>query len=158
MSSAEAVCDYEIARTIKYGADWSTCGDEEAEEIQDSDLRIEIQLAEEMVSRMEIEDDEDAPAFDRETLARAVGFLNAQSAEIRRMYGSFPPVPNIAPGPNMSVDLHWKTTNWELLVNIPASREKLATFYGDNYGTQRVKGSFDLTAFNYGIISWMMKN
>jgi hypothetical protein len=41
-------------------------------------------------------------------------------------------------------------------VNIPASVDKLASFYGDNYGAQKIKGSVDLKTFNLVIASWLM--
>src|ERR1700678_3773675 len=115
----------------------------------DRALCIEIERAEGMLENAD-DRDEDAAVFSRETLDRAVEFLKAQSAKLRKMYGSFAPVPHIGPGPDESVDLHWKRESWELLVNIPANPDRLATFYGDDYGAQKIKGSLDPRTINYG--------
>ena len=66
------------------------------------------------------------------------------------------PVPRIGPGPEGSIDLHWKQPSWELLVNIPADANEMATFYGDNYGVQKIRGTLDPQKFNLGIAAWLM--
>jgi hypothetical protein len=104
------------------------------------------------------EEEEDGPGFSSDTLLRARNFLLTQSKQSRQICGYFPPAPRIGPGPNGSVDLYWKERDWELLINIPADSEKLATFYGDDYGSQRIKGSFDPDSFHYGIIPWLFRN
>jgi len=123
----------------------------------DHALRTEIEYAKAMLVRSD-DEDEDAPRFSKDAFSRAIEFLRAQSTQFRKMLGSFAPTPSIGPGPDGSVDLHWKKQGWELLVNIPADPGKIATFYGDNYGAQKIKGSFDPKTFNYGIIAWLMNN
>jgi hypothetical protein len=66
------------------------------------------------------------------------------------------PVPHIGAGPNGSIDLHWKRKNSELLVNIPADPNGLVTYYGDDYGAQKVKGTMNLSTFNLGIAACLM--
>ena len=40
--------------------------------------------------------------------------------------------PEISPGPEGSFDLHWKTADRELLINVPARSEESIAFYGDD--------------------------
>jgi len=126
-------------------------------ERRDIALRAEIEHARGMIGNVEDEDVE-VPVFSEQSLNRAIAFLRAQSAQFRKMFGTFAPVPNIGPGPSGSVDLHWRREGWELLVNIPSGGSRLATFYGDDYGAQKIKGGFDPTTFNYGVIMWLMNS
>ena len=124
----------------------------------DEALRSEIQRAERMLENSSEQDEEEGPIFSIETLNRADFFLHAQSNQFRKMYGDFPPAPQVGPGPNASVDLHWKQKDWELLVNVPADADRPATFYGDNYGIQKIKGTLNTKSFNNGIILWLMSS
>ena len=40
--------------------------------------------------------------------------------------------PKIHPGPEGSIDLHWKSSNRELLINVPANSEDPIGYYGDD--------------------------
>jgi hypothetical protein len=40
--------------------------------------------------------------------------------------------PEIMPGPNGSMDLHWKTDARELLINVPPRSEETISYYGDD--------------------------
>jgi hypothetical protein len=137
---------------------WEPHAGDEAPKDLDPALCAEIERAEAALERVEGAEEEDALVYSKDALRRASTFLNAQSAHSRKMYGVFAPVPDIGGGPNGSVDLHWRRKDCELLVNIPASDKELAAFYGDDYGTCKIKGSFDPTDFDFGIIMWLMKN
>ena len=126
-----------------------------ADKTEDQALRSEINRAKQM---LETERDDEGPIFSTETLSTAAFFLTAQSNQFRQIFGSFPPAPAIGPGPNASVDIYWKQESWELLVNFPAESNRPATFYGDNYGIQKIKGSLDTKSFNNGIIQWLMNS
>jgi len=136
--------------------DWIDESSQRRNSVKEDDLQIELQRAVGMLNDFDADTDE--RLFTLETLDRASAFLRAQSAKFRKMYGEDAPVPNIGVGPDASVDLHWKGADWELLVNIPEDTSKFATFYGDDYGSQKIKGSFDPQILNYGIIMWLMKN
>lgn len=126
-------------------------------EEQDTSLIAELSRAD---SSLELSEDvdEDAGIFSHEHLLRAKSFLVAQSGQFRKICGQFPPAPRIGPGPNGSIDLYWKEKDWELLINIPAESGKMATFYGDDYGSQKIKGSFDPSFFHYGIVPWLIRS
>lgn len=118
---------------------------------EDAELATELKRVEGLLERV---DDEGTSLYSREAFNRARGFLEAQSAKAKKMYSVCAPVPDIGPGPKGSIDLHWKSKNRELLVNIPA--DKPAIYYGDDYGVEKFKGTLDPTTSNFGIILWLM--
>ena len=68
------------------------------------------------------------------------------------------PTPQINPGPEGSIDVHWKTRQFELLLNFPADPTLPAGFYGDDYGTLKIKGKMRTEGFNQGLLLWLMKH
>jgi hypothetical protein len=100
-------------------------------------------------------DGEGSPAYSPQTVNRARIFLAAYVRTLWVSRGVEPTMPRIAPGPDGTIDIHWKQPTWELLVNIPAHEREMAAFYGDNYGAQKIRGSFDLGKFNLGIAEWL---
>jgi hypothetical protein len=95
--------------------------------------------------------------YSEETLDRAVAFLEMHIDRLWRSYGVRAPIPTIGPGPAGSVDLFWEWASWKLLVNIPAAPDTLATFYADDRGRQRTKGSFDSNEFSPGIAACLTR-
>jgi hypothetical protein len=118
---------------------------------EDTELATELKRVEDLLGR---NDDEGLPLYSKEAFNRARCFLKTQSAKAKKMYSLFAPVPDIGPGPNGSIDLHWKLKNCELLVNVPA--DKPAVYYGDDYGVGKLKGTLDPTTSDFGIILWLM--
>jgi len=118
-------------------------------------LEAEIARAEEILKLEADWDGEGSPTYSKETFERAVSFLTDHSRYLWSC-GIYPPVPHIGPGPEGSIDLHWRQQSWELLVNIPADPAAMASFYGDNYGAQKIKGSIDPRTVNLGIVAWLM--
>lgn len=99
--------------------------------------------------------DENEPTILPDALERAEKFLRAQSWEVKRRFGFFPPAPAISPGPNGSADINWEQPTWGLLVNVPASGQ--ATFYGECSGKGRLKGNLDPKSWNLGLITWLSR-
>lgn len=62
--------------------------------------------------------------------------------DLRRVLGV--DLPEILPGPDGSIDLHWDYPGYEILINISAGPDAKVGFYGDDRSTVQVKGSFDL--------------
>jgi hypothetical protein len=120
------------------------------------ELEEEIKHAKSLLNFKDDWDGEGSPTYSAGTLDRAVAFLSTHSAKGHDLCSSYPPAPKIGPGPDGSIDLHWKQKTWELLVNIPADDKQMAVFYGDDYGTAKIKGSFDPKTVNLGIINWLM--
>jgi hypothetical protein len=100
--------------------------------------------------------DEEIGNYSSETLQRAIEFLKTHIEWVWRKRGTNAPLPTIGPGPDGSIDLYWKEQAWKLLVNIPASAEALATFYGDDYGTQTTRGSVHPKELSLAIVAWLM--
>lgn len=94
--------------------------------------------------------------YSPETLLRAEAFLKAQIEWLWRSCGIKAAIPSVGPGPAGSVDLYWKEQDWELLVNIPPFGQ-LATFYGENYGSEKNKGSFEPEKLSTNIVAWLMR-
>ena len=122
---------------------------------EDPGLKAEIAQARKILELSNDWDGAGSQAYSEDTFNRATAFLNSHSEYLNK-HGLSLPVPNIGPGPDGSIDLHWKRPSWELLVNIPARADEMAVFYGDNYGVQKIRGSLDPSTFNFGIATWLM--
>lgn len=119
----------------------------------DPELEAELKRVE---GRLETADEEGLPLYSSQAFNRARTFLTDQTRRAMKMYKSFLPVPEIGPGPDRSIDLHWKTPRRELLINI--SPDKPAVYYGDDYGVRKIKGSLDPATWDLGIILWLMRD
>lgn len=119
-------------------------------------LEAEIERSKEILELQDDWDGEGAVGYSPATLDRAILFLKEHRAGLWRSYGSRLPVPTIGPGPVGSIDLYWKQRDWELLINIPADIQESATFYGNKYGSQKIKGAFDPAKFTSAIAVWLM--
>jgi hypothetical protein len=119
------------------------------------ELEAEIEQAKTTLIEHPIVDGEEG-GYSSETLDRAVALLKMHIEWVWLSRGTKAPIPTIGPGPDGSVDLYWKQPSWKLLVNIPADKNALATFYGDNYGRQKSKGSLDPNELSIAIVAWLM--
>jgi hypothetical protein len=108
-------------------------------------------------------DDEGSPAYKTSTWERATTFLRRTALRLWKEYHLILDAPKILPGPAGSIDLHWKTAQRELLINIPEVLDEPANFYGDNSTSrehppsQMVKGSLDTSKDNQWLLMWLMQ-
>jgi hypothetical protein len=123
-------------------------------ENQREKIEAEIQRANDI--RLSLEEEQDADIYSQGTLDRASAFLMEHMNWCWNASGTLAPIPAIGPGPKGSVDLYWATTRRKLLVNIPASKDASATFYGDDNHRQTIKGSFDANDLSLAVIAWLM--
>jgi hypothetical protein len=110
---------------------------------------------------LELENDwdgEGGQTYSEETWKRATGLLSRYATQMWQVFGRLMDAPKILPGPDGSIDIHWKSANSEMLVNLPADPSELASFYGDDYGSARIKGSFDPDILNLGLLSWFIRD
>jgi hypothetical protein len=162
MPTAEAHIIWESDTTEELYQEWAEYSQEEILATEQcvyhisEELDKEIDRAREILELTDDWDGEGSPAYSQSTFDLAVAFLTSHSKYLWEHSCLHPPVPHIAPGPNGSIDLHWKRATWELLVNIPANTNEMAVFYGDNYGAQKIKGSIDPRQVNFGIATWLM--
>ena len=63
--------------------------------------------------------------------------------------------PRILPGPDGSIDIHWRINGHELLVNFPADENAQATYYGDNKIGGIIKGTLNSSARNEWLMMWL---
>jgi hypothetical protein len=108
-------------------------------------------------------DDEGSPAYKVSTWERATTFLRRSAQLLWKEYHVALDAPKILPGPAGSIDLHWKTTRRELLINIPDTPDEPANFYGDDSASnehpakQTIKGILDTAKDNQWLLMWLMQ-
>lgn len=117
-----------------------------------SALESEIAESKRILSFGDNWDGEGGKGYSLETWTRATRFLLNQAFWFLRR-GEASPVPRILPGPDGSIDLHWKSAGLELLVNVPPSGP--ATFFGDEPSGGHIRGSLDPGRFNLGLTTWL---
>jgi hypothetical protein len=100
-------------------------------------------------------DGEGSPGYQETTWLRAVDFLVGSALGLWEEFGVSAPVPKIRKGPAGSVDVHWRTTDRELLVNVPPG-DGPADYYGDDHGGGHVvKGTLDPSEDNLWLLMWL---
>jgi hypothetical protein len=98
-------------------------------------------------------DGEGSAAYERAVGERATDFVVKNAKALWNTFGRRMDVPDIAPGPKGSIDVHWKTRRYELLVNFPPAPSEMASFYGDDYGKMVIKGTLDPKTTNAGLLA-----
>jgi hypothetical protein len=101
-------------------------------------------------------DDEGSPGYTQAFWEQAISFLRSNAERLRAKCGYWVPSPNITPGPYGSIDIHWKTQNRELLINIPSNPGEPASYYGDDRGKNKIKGTLNISDNNEWILLWLM--
>lgn len=101
--------------------------------------------------------DECALPISNETWKRTTNFLEAHAKWMVGVFGIEIKAPQIGPVPDGSIDLHWKTEEMELLINVPTNLNSPATFYGDDFGLIRIEGTVSLLGYNRGLLAWLMR-
>jgi hypothetical protein len=103
-------------------------------------------------------DDSGTPAYTRAALDRATRFLREFAAAAFREFRCHLVAPYIDPGPNGSIDLHWKRGSFELLVNVPIDPDRHPTYYGDDYGVSTVKGEINSIVSRRTLAYWLLQH
>jgi len=127
--------------------------------VSDEDaLLLEAAIAEsKSILRLESDfDGRGSPHYSEATWQRAVQFVRLQWEEYARLFGEPMPLPELQPGPHGSIDVYWKTPDFDLLVNIPADPKKEAEFSGDRNGKRKFDGTLDPARPNRGLVSWLV--
>jgi hypothetical protein len=120
-------------------------------------LEAEIELSKQILDYKDDWDGEGSPAYSMETWQRAVDFLKYYIQAAWQKLRIVLSIPKILPGPDGSIDLHWKTDIYELLVNIPPKDTNFAGFYGDTTSGDLIKGKISLQKkeLRLGLIEWL---
>jgi hypothetical protein len=90
----------------------------------------------------------------KDTLERAKQFLTPYLT----VFSTSAYAVEILPGPDGSVDIHWKNPKKELLVNIPADKNTPALFYGDDYGNLSIEGKMETNSLHPSVIMWLINS
>jgi hypothetical protein len=106
---------------------------------------------------LESKDEDENFLCQESTWKRAANFLSQHAYSLWSTRGVTIEAPEISPGPEGSVDLHWELKTYELLINIRADPSAPAGFYGDDKGKIKIKGTLDLSAYNEGLLLWLEK-
>ncbi len=101
-------------------------------------------------------DEQGSPGYEQATWQRACDFLVQQAKFARGTIRCNLPAPRILPGPDGSIDVHWKMRRFELLVNIPKDQSKPATFYGDDFGNSAIRGILNPAEAIPGLVAWLL--
>lgn len=99
-------------------------------------------------------DGQGSPAYDREVFRRANVVYQELAHMVLDQAGRVVPTPAVGPGPKGSVDLHWLTDQFELLINIPSDPEEPLPYYGDDFGVEKVKGTIVPGAPSSFLAAW----
>jgi|GEM_PF-3180535 len=102
-------------------------------------------------------DEEGSPGYTEATWNRAVQFIRENVRRLRQFNGVRIAPPRILPGPDGSIDIHWKLPKRELLINIPLDPEEPASYYGDAGAKDLIKGRLDTSSRNEWILMWLMR-
>ncbi len=116
----------------------------------------EIERASEAIMGLEDNwDGEGSSAYSKATLDRAINFLKLHVSALIEESGKII-IPRILPGPDGSIDLHWRTAKLELLVNVPPN-DGLVSFYGDDFSDgNSIKGTFNLKSVSKHLVRWLI--
>jgi uncharacterized protein (DUF433 family) len=89
-------------------------------------------------------------------VGRATGFLASLSQELADKFNVSVDPPRILPAGEGTIDLHWKTASYELLVNIPADPRQDISYYGDNkQGNMPIENSCHGPGPDRRLVAWL---
>ncbi len=119
-------------------------------------LERAIEASRSLISVPQDWDDEGAPPCDESAWERGVAFLRSHAQAATR-FGESLPVPRILPGPDGSLDLHWRLGNFEILLNFPTDPRQPASFYGDDRGKSSIRGTILDSSGEATLLPWLLK-
>jgi len=102
-------------------------------------------------------DEQGSPGYQESTLERARHFVWTSALRLWEAFELSIDIPRILPGPDGSIDIHWKHGQRQLFANVPADDDKPATYYGDDRSQNVVKGSLDTSAQQEWLLLWLTK-
>ena len=110
-------------------------------------------------SILDLRDDWDeagAPGYQSGTWERAIGLLRSH-ARAALLLARTIPVPRILAGPNGSIDLHWRSADSEILLNVPADERQPIDFYGDDRSGGVVRGALPSATSKATLLPWLIR-
>lgn len=124
-----------------------------------SELVAKIDDSKYLIDYRDEDENGEVTIYELATWVKAVRFLLFM-ADVSIQHNNFP-TPNITDGPDGSIDIHWESDAYRLLVNVPSTEEPI-NFYGDNHRSFKLKGTFSETEYTKlsvsGLLSIIMPN
>ena len=122
------------------------------------DRQLQEEVARARAAILSLQDNWDkqgSPGYAESTMDRAIRFLDIHVKQVfddsRRIL-----IPRILPSDGGSIDLHWRTQEYELLVNVPATDDVAVSFYGEVLlGRSCIKGTFDRLRESKVLAKWL---
>jgi hypothetical protein len=145
-----------IARHRAVFPDELTSNEETLEYLWCSSILQEIERSKSILDLENDWDGEGSSSYKAATLSRASDFLTDNALQLWEIHHIKLDTPSVSPGPDGSIDIHWKSTARELLINIPEEVGESGTYYGDNKAGQIVKGTLDKSN-NLWLLMWLMQ-
>ncbi len=103
-------------------------------------------------------DGEGAGKFQGGMLARVANFVKQLATRAWQVKQRVIKPPSILPCPDGSVDIQWRSREFDLLVNVPGDINDPITFSADDYRGNEARGTCDLDASNPVLVSWLVEN
>lgn len=95
------------------------------------------------------EEDEKSDIYKPETWIRAIKFIVDYAIWHLDFTNHIVDAPDIYDGPDGTIDILWEKPNYRILINIPdLEKSRTASFYGDDYKFEEVKGKFNPEDYN----------
>jgi putative addiction module component (TIGR02574 family) len=119
-------------------------------------LNNEIEKSKDYILRLEDNwDDEGSKKYLLTTYNKAIDILRSLIIDGSQIYKKSISIPRILPGPNGSIDLHWQTEEYDLLMNIPENPIDPVSFAGDDSGKNCINGTFDNPKMYQVLLAWL---
>ena len=112
----------------------------------------EIEKSKYIINLVDDTYEDDVQQYDEKTWLNAIKFVCDYTISIYNFSKKVIPPPQILHGPEGGIDVLWKSKRYRLLINIPYFENQLASFYGDNYNRNTVKGTFEISNINTGVL------
>jgi hypothetical protein len=122
--------------------------------IFDSEIFKEIEDSKRFLELEDNWDDLGSKSYKLETWIKMKDFLIKFAKDFHNRSSLILPAPHINPGKAGALDLHWKTKNFEILLRIPEEDEVTISFYGDNYGKIKTRGTLEVSKLE-ALIEWI---
>lgn len=65
------------------------------------------------------------------------------------------PIPEILPGPDSSIDIHWKNEKFELLINIPEDTDESVCLYARDFDKTEIEAAVSIEKVDQVLLNWL---
>jgi hypothetical protein len=125
-------------------------------EVADSIVEL-VSAAKHILALQDNWDEEGSIGYTESTWTRATDFVSNLAVGYWNTHHSRFIPPRILPGPEGSIDIHWKAAGREVLINIPANDAIPAGYYGSGDAKESIKGKLDTSKSNLWILTWLFQ-